>query len=90
MCAVCEVLRLINTDYVITQLVQAANQHPNDRSWLIAALGQLQPDAVRAALQGNPLLSQIQPFFNLSIQENWLRTDEKVSDLKFLVAQNIV
>jgi len=87
--ATCEVLRLINNDYVINQLVQAAMINADHKSWIITALGKQSPDAVRIALQNNPLLDQIQPFFHLSIQENWLATDTKNSDLRFMIGQNI-
>lgn len=87
--AACESLHLIDTDYVINQLIQAAEQNESEKSWIIAALGQLSPDAVRTALQDNPLLDHVQPFFHMSYQENWLASDEKISDLRFLVAQNI-
>ncbi len=87
--AICEVLRLINTDYVINQLVQVAMKNADHKSWIIAALGKQSPDAVRMVLQNNPLLNQIQPFFHLSTQENWLASDTKNSDLRFLLGQNI-
>ena len=87
--AICSVLRLINNDYIITQLVQAHGQHEAGKSWIIAALGQLPPDAVKNVLQGNSLLQQVHPLFHMSKQENWLSSDEKISDLRFLVSQNI-
>ena len=87
--AACESLTRIDTDYVIQQLIHAAEQNEMDKSWIIAALGRLSPDAVRQALQNNPLLGQVQPFFHMSNQENWLASDEKSSDLRFLVAQNM-
>jgi HEAT repeat protein len=87
--AICQILRLVGTDYVIGQLIQAAGQDINEKSWLVAALGQLPPDAVGAALQNSPLLDQVQPFFHLSHQENWLTPDDKISDLRFLLGQNI-
>ncbi len=87
--AICEILRLVGTDYVIEQLIQAAGQETVEKSWLVAALGQLPPDAVGTALQNNPLLDQVQPFFHLSPKENWLTTDDKISDLRFLLGQNI-
>jgi len=70
-------------------LIQAAEQNGAERSWIITALGQLSSDAVRTALQGDPLLDQVQPFFHMSNQENWLASNEKTSNLRFLVAQNI-
>ena len=87
--AACETLSLIGTDYVIQQLIQAAEQNEMEKSWIIAALGQFSPNAVRQALHDNPLLGQVQPFFHMSHQENWLASDEKTSDLRFLVAQDI-
>lgn len=87
--AICEILRLIGTDYVIEQLIQGAGQEIAEKSWLTAALGQLPPDAVRAALENTALLDQVQPFFHLSPQENWLTRDDKISDLRFLIGQNI-
>lgn len=87
--AACEVLKLINTEYVINQLIQAVLQDSDDKSWAITALGQQSPDAVRIALQNNPLLDQIQPILHLSPQENWLKPDAKNQDLHFLLNQNI-
>jgi len=88
--AVCEALRLIDNEYVINQLIQAAEQNPDNASWMIAALGQLSPNSVRNALQNNPLLSRVQPFFHMSKQENWLASDEKITDLRFLISQDII
>ena len=87
--AICMALPLIGTDYVIGRLIHVAGQDPDEKSWLIAALGQLSPNAVTEALQNNPLLDQIRPFFHLSQQENWLAPEEKNTDLRFLIAQNI-
>jgi hypothetical protein len=87
--AICEILRLVGTEYVIEQLIQAARQETAEKGWIIAALGQLPPAAVGAALQNSSLLDQVQPFFHLSPQENWLAPDDKISDLRFLLDQNI-
>lgn len=80
---------MIQSDYVINQLKQAAENSPGQKSWIIASLGQQTPENVRLALAKSPLLEQTQPLFHMSKYENWLATTEKDTDLKFLVAQSI-
>lgn len=87
--AACKSLSMIQSDYVINQLKQAAENSPGQKSWIIASLGQQTPKNVRLALANSPLLEQTQPLFHMSKYENWLATTEKDTDLKFLVAQSI-
>jgi len=66
--AACEVLRTIDSENVLTSLIVAARA--NSVGWLLATLGRLPPDAIREALQGDPLLDQISPMLLLSGADN--------------------
>jgi hypothetical protein len=87
--AASEALRLIGSDLVLQALISASRGGYTLNSWVVVTLGRLEPAKVRAALQGNPLLRQIEPLFLLSSTENWLAVDSVDIDLKFLIKQNL-
>jgi HEAT repeat protein len=87
--AASEALRLIGSNLVLQALITASRGGNTLNSWVVATLGRLEPASVRAALQGNLLLRQIEPLFLLSSSENWLAVDSVDVDLKFLIKQNL-
>jgi hypothetical protein len=87
--AASEALRLIGSDLVLQALIIASRGGYTLNSWVVVTLGRLEPVKVRTALQGNPLLKQIEPLFLLSSSENWLAVDSVDIDLKFLIKQNL-
>jgi hypothetical protein len=86
--AVSEALRVIGNDAVLQKLIEAAKQS-EPSNFVLATLGRLSPKMVRSALQGDPFLKKLEPFFLMSGEENWLATDAVDIDLKFLLKQNL-
>ena len=59
--AASEALRIIASNDVLQALVAAADTEHPVADWILATLGRLPPNQVRAELQGSPLLDQIAP-----------------------------
>lgn len=87
--AAAEALRTIGTDAVVDALIAAIGGSPRTRSWLIAALGRLNPDLVRARLAGSPLLSEVDPMLLMVQGANWLTEEEAQSNFAFLSKQTL-
>lgn len=84
-----EALRIIGSAEVLTQLTQAAQSNAGIREWALATIGRLPPDMVRAHLQGSPLLDQLAPMLLISEGANWLSREEAMTNMAFLIKQNI-
>lgn len=80
-------LAVIGSDNVITAIVAAAKTTAND--WVLATLGRMPSDRVRRLLAGDSLLPRIAPLLLTAEDAHWLATEEKQTDLRFLLAQNI-
>jgi hypothetical protein len=89
--AASEALRMIGSQEVLKQLVGAAGAGVTvtGKSWVLATLGKLSPDSVRAALSGNALLAQLEPMLLSSPSTNWLAQEDRVADLVFLHKQSL-
>jgi hypothetical protein len=88
--AASEALRLLGSDIVLKQVMAAAKAAKVAPGWILAILGRLPADKVRAALKGDALLVQLEPLLFLSSSSNWLTADTVDIDLKFLIKQNFV
>ncbi len=86
--AASEVLRIIASDEVLRVLVMAANAGQPVPDWIVATLGRLPPDRVRAALQDSPLLDRIAPMLLTAQGAHWLASETIGADIAFLLKQN--
>lgn len=80
-------LAVIGSDEVITELAAVAKTTAND--WVLATLGRMPSDRVRQLLADDSLLPRIAPLLLTADDAHWLATEEKRTDLRFLLAQNI-
>lgn len=87
--AASEALRCIGSDAVLYRLIAAKRRRNHPDPWLLATLGRLPADRVRAALVGDPILDQLAPLLLLSDRSNWISDDAVDIDLKFLLKQNL-
>ena len=85
--AASEVLCTINSQAVLTALIEAALANPTD--WLIATLGRFPPTLLREHLHGDPLLNRLSPMLLLSDSENWLASENMKESISFLMKQNL-
>lgn len=87
--AASEALRLIGSDVVLEKLIETARTKNHSIDWILATLGRLPAEKVRAALQSDPLLGRLEPLLLLSSTTNWITEDTVDIDLKFLFKQNL-
>lgn len=87
--AASEALRVIANADVLAFLVQAAIEHKGNIDWVLATLGRLPPDTVRAHLKGTTLLDRVEPMLLVSRGASWLATEKAATDMAFLVKQNL-
>ena len=87
--AASEALRIIASNDVLQALVAAANAELPVADWILATLGRLPPNQVRAALKGSPLLDQIAPMLLTAQGANWLASEDMGADIAFLLKQNL-
>ena len=87
--AASEALRIIASDEVLQALVTAANAGQPVPDWIVATLGRLPPDRVRAALQDSPLLDRITPMLLTAQGAHWLASETIGTDIAFLLKQNL-
>ena len=86
--AASEALRIIASNEVLQALVTAANVGEPVADWIVATLGRLPPDKVRAALQNSPLMDKIAPMLLTAQGAHWLASESIGSDIAFLLKQN--
>lgn len=84
-----EALRIIGSDLVLKNLIAAAHESKDSVDWVLATIGRLPAEKVRATLQGDPLLDRLAPLLLLSNATNWIAEDAVDIDLKFLLKQNL-
>ena len=82
-----EALRVIGSVAVLESLVAAVNTGDERKDWLLATIGRLSPDMVRAELRGTSLLDRLQPMLLVARGANWLSNEETASDIAFLLRQ---
>ena len=87
--AASEALRIIASDEVLQALVMAANAGQPVPDWIVATLGRLPPDRVRAALQGSPLLARVAPMLLNAEGAHWLASESIGTDIAFLLKQDL-
>lgn len=87
--AASEALRVIASDDVLQALITAANARQPVPDWIIATLGRLPPDRVRAALQDSRLLDQVAPMLLTAQGAHWLASETMGTDIAFLLRQNL-
>ena len=88
--AASEALRIIASDEVLQALVIAADAGHLAPDWVVATLGRLPPNRVRAALQGSPLLAQVAPMLLNAEGAHWLASESIGTDIAFLLKQNLL
>jgi hypothetical protein len=87
--AASEALRIIRAPSVLQALIDAANAQTPVPEWILATLGRLNPDQVRGALIGSPLLETISPMLLVANGANWLASEEATTDIAFLLKQDL-
>ena len=87
--AASEALRIIASDDVLQALIAVANAGRPVPDWIVATLGRLPPDSVRAALRGSPLLHQIAPILLIARGAHWLASESISADISFLLSQDL-
>ena len=87
--AASEALRIIASEEVLQALLAVANTRQPVPEWVIATLGRLMPDRVRALLQESPLLEQIAPMLLTAQGAHWLASENISTDIAFLLKQNL-
>ncbi|MEE2792996.1 MAG: hypothetical protein VX453_15285 [Acidobacteriota bacterium] len=69
--------------------IEAARGPCDARPWILATVGRFDDSAVRMALAGDPLLTEVEPLLALSFNENWLVSEGTAEDLRFLLRQHV-
>lgn len=87
--AASEALRIIASEEVLQTLLGVANSQQPVPEWVIATLGRMRPDRVRAVLQESPLLEQIAPMLLTAQSAHWLASEKISTDIAFLLKQNL-
>ena len=87
--AASEALRIIASDEVLRALLKTANVKQPITDWVVATLGRLPPDRVRAALKETPLLNQVAPMLLTAQGAHWLASETIGNDISFLLNQNL-
>ena len=87
--AASEALQIIASDEALEALITAAHALQPVPDWVVATLGRLPPDSVRAALQGSPLLAQVAPMLLNAEGAHWLASESIGTDIAFLLKQNL-
>lgn len=87
--AASEVLRIVASDEVLRALVAITVDRQPVPSWILATVGRLPPDRVRAKLRGSPLLDQVAPMLLSAKGEHWLTSETASASIAFLLKQNL-
>lgn len=73
---------------VLQALIEAARVSGPNRPWVLATLGRLPVEMVRAALAGDRLFDEVAPLLLIS-SGSWLSTEDAVTSLRFLKKQTV-
>lgn len=84
-----EALRIIGSRDVLQALVDTAGTVRPVPDWIVATLGRLPPELVRAHLRGSPLLNQVAPMLLTARGTNWLASEAATTGMAFLLKQDI-
>ena len=84
-----EALRVIDSPAVLESLVEASNTKTGRTDWVLATIGRLSPDMVRAHLRGSALLERLEPMLLVAQGANWLANEQATTDLTFLLKQSV-
>ncbi len=87
--AASEALRFVGSETAIHELARASRDHATERAWILATLGRFESFRVRSTLAGDPLLSDLEPLLLLGPTENWLASRGVLSELSFLLRQDL-
>jgi len=87
--AASEALRIIGSTEAVACLVRAANERHGNIDWLLATLGRMPPMTVRERLKGTALLKRVAPMLLVAHGASWLTTENAVTDMAFLMKQNL-
>lgn len=87
--AASEALRVIGNADVLDELVTEAADSQNS-NWILATLGRLDPGRVRYRLRGQSLLATLEPMLLMAPGANWLSDEEAVTDMAFLLKQQLL
>lgn len=87
--AASEALRVIDSLAVLESLVAAADVGGQHADWVLATMGRLSPDMVRAQLQDTTLLDRLKPMLLVAQRANWLANEEATTDIAFLLKQKL-
>ena len=84
-----EALRIIGSVDVLQALVAAAGAGQQAPDWIVATLGRLPPNLVRAHLQRAPLLDRVAPMLLTATGSHWLASENVTAGIAFLLKQEI-
>ena len=87
--AASEVLRIIASEEVLQALIAVSNSVAPIPDWIVATLGRLPPNRVRAALGESPLLNQISPMLLTAQGAHWLAYETAGTDIAFVLKQDL-
>ena len=87
--AASEVLRIIDSDIAISQLINAYDQNENGRSWIIATLGRMTANKVTRHIGNHEVMKYLEPMFLCSNTAHWLSSEQMTTDISFLLKQSI-
>lgn len=87
--AASEALRVIDSLVALKSLVAATNAGVQRDYWLLATIGRLAPEMVRAELRGTVLLERLQPMLLVAQGANWLANEDATNDIGFLLKQTL-
>lgn len=87
--AASESLRMIGSQSVVQRLAAAHATGAGNVQWALATLGRMNPDLVRAELQGQDILQALEPMLLVAPGGSWLAVEDAASSLAFLHKQNL-
>jgi hypothetical protein len=87
--AASESLRMIGSASVVQRLAAAHATGAGNIQWALATLGRMNPDLVRAELQGQAILQALEPMLLVAPGGGWLAEEDAASSLAFLHKQNL-
>lgn len=87
--AASEALRIIDSPAGLDALIEAVHGNAGNTEWALATIGRLSPGRVRERLKDTALLDRLEPMLLLAPGANWLADEEALTDLTFLLKQEL-
>lgn len=87
--AASETLRIIGSSSAVQRLVRAYDQNKNAGNWIVATLGRMNPELVKAQIGNHGILSLLEPMFLCAPGSHWLSSERITTDISFLLKQNL-